>query len=944
MKSGIKTIFALLVVTAFFIPESASAIPTRNYSASYLSTQSVQQGTSIPITVSGDFRQLASNPKCPAPGEGKVPRANNITDILNVRYEIFRADGSSTGIGRTLVFNQDWFLFREGDETLCGENFWEAYEGEANTYQFSPTYFQINVQSLAPGDYYGKLIGQNTKCDNASNPNECSTEDFNDFPAFFTFNITGAPPQATIKVLSNLATNWTITGPTNFWGSGTTGTYSGPGGTYSITADDLSCYSKSITPAATQTVAGGNEITFNITYSYTCGGPPPPPDEPPGPPPPPPQAVPPSCTSAASQSADGTFYLYAYGVANAATVVFPTWSDAGGQDDIVWYNGYYMGNGTWRAEVNLNSHQPGNPNYGTFSSHVYMTNASYGYTFCGTANFTRNQPNQAPIGYLDAANCSIIGGWAFDPDSSSNSIYVDLYMDGTGPANYIQRVYANGVRGDVNAAYQISGNHGFGLYMPSNTYGSHNLYAYGVDLTSGALTNLTNSPINFNCPMPTPTADIKANNLDNPPAIINGGSATISWTSGNVTSCSVTSAGGTWSGTSGSQSSGALTATRTYSLECGGPYGSASDSVTVTVDPPPQTLTTSIAAGSGTITGAGINCPGDCTESYAYGYSIPLTATPSAGYTFSGWGGACSGLGSCTVSMTQARSVTASFTLNAYTLTTSIAAGSGTITGTGISCPGDCSESYNYGTGVTLTATPSTDYVFSGWSGNCSGGSTVCNLTIDAAKTANASFTYVPPFNYSLSNSGNSNAPKTSGTVYTTNTITKTLLAGTTQPVTLSVSSTLPAGVSVSSISNNPCSPNCNPNPVVTLAVAPSAPVGTYPITVTGSPLSKTTVFNLVITGAPISVSCSANPTTALLGQNVTWSATIVGGVAPVTLRWTGTGIPTSPAPSTNPYTRSYSTIGQKTAQLTVTGADGAQSTCPAAAVQINFDPTFEEF
>ncbi|MBI2087108.1 MAG: PKD domain-containing protein [Candidatus Zambryskibacteria bacterium] len=108
--------------------------------------------------------------------------------------------------------------------------------------------------------------------------------------------------------------------------------------------------------------------------------------------------------------------------------------------------------------------------------------------------------------------------------------------------------------------------------------------------------------------------------------------------------------------------------------------------------------------------------------------------------------------------------------------------------------------------------------------------------------------------------------------------------------------------------------------------------------------MNKTTAFNLVISGNPIIVSCSANPTTALLGQNITWTGTVSGGTPPFTYSWSGTNIPTSPAPTTNPYTKSYSTIGQKTAALTARDADGLQSTCPVATAQINFNPKFEEF
>ena len=67
--------------------------------------------------------------------------------------------------------------------------------------------------------------------------------------------------------------------------------------------------------------------------------------------------------------------------------------------------------------------------------------------------------------------------------------------------------------------------------------------------------------------------------------------------------------------------------------------------------------------GSGTVTSspAGINCGSDCGESYAGGTSVTLTASPAAGSTFAGWSGACSGTGSCNVTLTAAQSVTATF-------------------------------------------------------------------------------------------------------------------------------------------------------------------------------------------------------------------------------------------------------------------------------------------
>jgi hypothetical protein len=57
-----------------------------------------------------------------------------------------------------------------------------------------------------------------------------------------------------------------------------------------------------------------------------------------------------------------------------------------------------------------------------------------------------------------------------------------------------------------------------------------------------------------------------------------------------------------------------------------------------------------------------IQCPGICSMAYTTGTSISLTATPDTGWQFAGWGGACSGTGSCTVSLTQHQNVTATFT------------------------------------------------------------------------------------------------------------------------------------------------------------------------------------------------------------------------------------------------------------------------------------------
>jgi hypothetical protein len=164
---------------------------------------------------------------------------------------------------------------------------------------------------------------------------------------------------------------------------------------------------------------------------------------------------------------------------------------------------------------------------------------------------------------------------------------------------------------------------------------------------------------------------------------------------------------------------------------------------------PTHSLTASLAgSGSGTVTGSGISCPGTCSQSYPSGTMVTLTATPASGSTFSGWsGGGCSGTGTCTVTMSSDQGVTATFvptptSVPTYSLTVSLAgAGSGSVAGTGISCPSTCSQSYPSGTMVTLTATPASGSTFSGWSGGGCSGTGTCAVTMSSEQGVTATFT-----------------------------------------------------------------------------------------------------------------------------------------------------------------------------------------------------------
>jgi len=82
----------------------------------------------------------------------------------------------------------------------------------------------------------------------------------------------------------------------------------------------------------------------------------------------------------------------------------------------------------------------------------------------------------------------------------------------------------------------------------------------------------------------------------------------------------------------------------------------------------------------------------------------------------------------------------------AFTLSVTVkgsAAGVVTSSPAGISCASTCSASFTSGTVVTLTATPGSQARFKGWSGACSGATTLCTLTLNDARSVAATFSVI---------------------------------------------------------------------------------------------------------------------------------------------------------------------------------------------------------
>jgi hypothetical protein len=146
--------------------------------------------------------------------------------------------------------------------------------------------------------------------------------------------------------------------------------------------------------------------------------------------------------------------------------------------------------------------------------------------------------------------------------------------------------------------------------------------------------------------------------------------------------------------------------------------------------------------GNGTVTSdlGGISCGTTCSASLVEDTTVTLTATPSSGGSFTGWSGeGCSGTGTCVVTMSAARSVTATFNPPLkYNVIISY-----TGTGSGTTDPAAGYVEHNAEDSVSISATPSDTSTFTGWSGTCGcSGTSDCEFEMPANDcTAIATFT-----------------------------------------------------------------------------------------------------------------------------------------------------------------------------------------------------------
>ncbi|SNB45714.1 kelch repeat-containing protein [Geobacter sp. DSM 9736] len=157
--------------------------------------------------------------------------------------------------------------------------------------------------------------------------------------------------------------------------------------------------------------------------------------------------------------------------------------------------------------------------------------------------------------------------------------------------------------------------------------------------------------------------------------------------------------------------------------------------------------------GRGTVNfSTGQSCSSTCSHNFGSGSVVVLTAAPESSFSFGGWTGCDTVVGNaCTVAISAARNVTATFTSSPLSLNLNFnGSGTGTVTfSTGEICTGTCSHPFGPGTEISLTPAPGSDSIFSGWSGCDSVGGNVCTVTINRVRQVTA--TFYRAYNLSLS-------------------------------------------------------------------------------------------------------------------------------------------------------------------------------------------------
>lgn len=277
----------------------------------------------------------------------------------------------------------------------------------------------------------------------------------------------------------------------------------------------------------------------------------------------------------------------------------------------------------------------------------------------------------------------------------------------------------------------------------------------------------------------------------------------------------------------------------------------------------------------------GISCGSVCNSPFIMSTDVTLTAEADTGSHFDGWSGCnFSYANLCFLTMVRDKSVTATFSLNTYTLTaTMIGSGSGILSALGLSCISDsCTGNYLYNTPVTITATPATYSTFSFWTGCDSASSNTCIVTMTDNRSVSAAFT-LKTYALTVGKSGTGTGTVTALGINCGTDCGENYIYGTGVTLTASANtgSTFAGWTDCDSVSSNDCSVTMTSNKTVSAAFT----LNTYPLTATKS---GTGSGSLMATG----LSCINNTCTGTYNYNETVHITATADTGSVFGSWSG--------------------------------------------------------
>ena len=129
--------------------------------------------------------------------------------------------------------------------------------------------------------------------------------------------------------------------------------------------------------------------------------------------------------------------------------------------------------------------------------------------------------------------------------------------------------------------------------------------------------------------------------------------------------------------------------------------------------------------------------PGPGENPFREGTIVSLLPRPDKGYQLGEWGLDCGGSGPCVLSMNGNKEVTISFKVIRHSLTVAAQPAAG-----GSASPTGATD-HNYGDRVSVTAQPSSGYLFAGFTGDCSGTGS-CSVLMDQPRNVTANFNRIP--------------------------------------------------------------------------------------------------------------------------------------------------------------------------------------------------------